>query len=291
MSTPIERLAARWRRTPRVAIPQDAARRAVEHDATHAGGGYVIVERLSAPIPTNLHGVVQDESVATDVLGFTDQEALNSYLAGLVSQPATITVQEGDATVDAAASVLDFDASDFNVTSSPSGEANVALNYGTGAGQPAEGNHTHAGGVAALDDLSDVTLTSPATSEVLTYNGSAWVNQAAAGGGNSPEYAFATPPTSGWSWVNQGGATVASDAYGELLTWPNSGVNNWRLRVRSITHSSAYSVTARLDTVWSRITSGSIYSGLVLRDSASGKFVALGLFANGSSEVIVPLYS
>ena len=36
---------------------------------------------------------------------------------------------------------------------------------------------------SAINDLSDVTITSPANTEVLTYNGSAWVNSAASGGG------------------------------------------------------------------------------------------------------------
>jgi hypothetical protein len=63
-----------------------------------------------------------------------------------VSVPASgVEVQEGDVQVAAAATVLDFDASDFNVTETPAGEANIALAYGTGAGTPAEGNHTHAG--------------------------------------------------------------------------------------------------------------------------------------------------
>jgi hypothetical protein len=61
---------------------------------------------------------------------------------------ASIVVQEGDVNVDTAVTTLDFDASDFNVTSSPSGEANIALAYGTSAGTPAEGNHTH---TATLD--------------------------------------------------------------------------------------------------------------------------------------------
>jgi len=38
-------------------------------------------------------------------------------------------------------------------------------------------------GVTVLDDLADVTTTSPANGEVLTYNGSSWVNSAPAGGG------------------------------------------------------------------------------------------------------------
>jgi len=39
----------------------------------------------------------------------------------------TIVVQEGDATVEAAATTLDFNATNFDVTSSPSGEANIAI--------------------------------------------------------------------------------------------------------------------------------------------------------------------
>jgi hypothetical protein len=44
----------------------------------------------------------------------------------------TVIVQEGDTTVDAAAGTLDFDADDFAVTSSPSGEVNIALATGLG---------------------------------------------------------------------------------------------------------------------------------------------------------------
>lgn len=81
----------------------------------------------------------------------------------------TITVQEGDSTVDAAVTTLDFDASDFNITSSPAGEANVSLNYGTGSGNPAEGNHTHA------YQASDATLTA-----LAAYNTNGLVTQTAA---------------------------------------------------------------------------------------------------------------
>ena len=38
---------------------------------------------------------------------------------------------------------------------------------------------------ANLDDLSDVTLTSPSNGQVLSYNGTAWINSAAASGGAS----------------------------------------------------------------------------------------------------------
>lgn len=66
----------------------------------------------------------------------------NLNLADSGVPASTIIVQEGDATVDAAVTTLDFDASDFNITSSPAGEANVALAYGTSAGTPTEGGTT-----------------------------------------------------------------------------------------------------------------------------------------------------
>jgi hypothetical protein len=75
---------------------------------------------------------------------------------------STVEVQEGGAVVDAAAGVLDFDTSDFNVSSSPAGEANISLNYGTGAGQPAEGDHTHAGAsltVKSNGSVADASVT------------------------------------------------------------------------------------------------------------------------------------
>lgn len=63
----------------------------------------------------------------------------NSAAAGSTG----IVVQEGDSTVDATVGTLDFDATAFNVTESPEDEANIALAFGTGSGQPAEGNHNH----------------------------------------------------------------------------------------------------------------------------------------------------
>jgi hypothetical protein len=61
--------------------------------------------------------------------------------AGL-SAASALVVQEDDSTVDAAVTTIDFRTA-LNVTSSPAGEANVSVDLGTGAGQAAEGNHTH----------------------------------------------------------------------------------------------------------------------------------------------------
>lgn len=40
----------------------------------------------------------------------------------------------------------------------------------------------NSGGASAINDLSDVTITSPSSGEVLKYNGSAWVNDTDATG-------------------------------------------------------------------------------------------------------------
>lgn len=60
-----------------------------------------------------------------------------------LSSSSALIVQEDDSTVDAAVTTLDFTTA-LNVTSSPSGEANIAVDLGTGATQAAAGNHTHA---------------------------------------------------------------------------------------------------------------------------------------------------
>jgi hypothetical protein len=43
------------------------------------------------------------------------------------------------------------------------------------------------GGAATLDELTDVTLTSPSSGQVLKYNGSAWINDTDAGGAAASE--------------------------------------------------------------------------------------------------------
>jgi hypothetical protein len=76
----------------------------------------------------------------------TDDSPVTWVQIGGTGVSGTITTEEGDVVESATTGVIDFDDSDFNVSVSPAGEANVSLNYGAGAGQPAEGNHTHAGG-------------------------------------------------------------------------------------------------------------------------------------------------
>lgn len=95
---------------------------------------------------------------------------LASGVPAWATRTFTVTVQEGDVTVDANVSTLDFDASDFDVTSSPSGEANIALAYGTSAGTPAEGNHTHSGVYAALSHTHTLSAVTDVTASAAELN-------------------------------------------------------------------------------------------------------------------------
>lgn len=105
----------------------------------------------------------------------------------------TIVVQEGDVTVVAALGTLDFDANAFNVTQSPTGEANVAAAFGSGAGTVAEGNHTHAHGA-----LTGVDTDGGVGAIHHTLGGAA--NQAAAGNHNHDS-----------AYLNASGDTVTGD--------------------------------------------------------------------------------
>lgn len=83
-----------------------------------------------------------EDFIGADILAGTGISVSYDDTTGKVTITATggvagtIAVQEGDSDVDTGVSTLDFDASDFNVSSSPAGEANVSLNYGFAADQP-----------------------------------------------------------------------------------------------------------------------------------------------------------
>ena len=99
---------------------------------------------------------------------------LASGVPSWATKTFTMIVQEGDVTVDANVSTLDFDATAFNITSSPSGEANVAAAFGTGAGAIAEGNHTHAGVYAPVSHthtLANITDVTASAAEVNVLDG------------------------------------------------------------------------------------------------------------------------
>jgi hypothetical protein len=58
----------------------------------------------------------------------------------------------------------------------------------------------------SLDSLTDVSITSPTTSQVLKYNGTVWVNGEDAGlpslSGNAGKYLYTDGTTSSWAVVD-----------------------------------------------------------------------------------------
>jgi hypothetical protein len=92
----------------------------------------------------NGSGTLVNERVITKTYGDT------VYSATAHSHASTLIVQEGGVTTDATVGTLNFDASDFTLTEAPEDTVTIALAYGTGAGTPAEGNHTHVGGGSTI---------------------------------------------------------------------------------------------------------------------------------------------
>lgn len=87
--------------------------------------------------------------------------------------------------------IKDGDVLRADVNTSTSGSALITkVIAGTGISLSSTGADAGTGDVtvtvnASLDNLSDVVITSPASAEVLTYNGTNWVNSAATGGTSS----------------------------------------------------------------------------------------------------------
>jgi hypothetical protein len=78
---------------------------------------------------------------------------------------------------------------------------------------PSEGAGASVSLNATLDDLSNVSVATPNTNDVLTYNGSAWTAASAGGGGASLEVSATAPasPTEGALWFNS--ATLETYIY------------------------------------------------------------------------------
>lgn len=109
-----------------------------------------IVYEVTTPDRETFKIAVEDGSAATlealrasySAAPVSTNDVQNALNALFPSGIAPIAVQEDDTTKVALATTLDF-RDGLNVTESPTGEANIALDFGTGATQPAAGNHTH----------------------------------------------------------------------------------------------------------------------------------------------------
>ncbi|HVI08012.1 MAG TPA: hypothetical protein VND65_06925 [Candidatus Binatia bacterium] len=121
--------------------------------------------------------------------------------------------------------------------------------------------------------------TNPPTGDLAVFdvNGNVKDGGAPSGGGGisldithtSGIYTPVDPPTSGWSWVNQGTATIATNGSALCLHIPDTGSSlQWRLYMRTITPST-YTIVAHFALL--AFAQNSQTGGIYLYDSVSGK--------------------
>ncbi|MDH5244858.1 MAG: hypothetical protein OEW98_00290 [Betaproteobacteria bacterium] len=99
---------------------------------------------------------------------------------------------------------------------------------------------------------------------VARYDGSGWQPY-------GPLVRMTTPPTSGWSWLNQGSSAVSATLGGQLITFavPTTGVCG---RIRAVP-SHPYTITVYLD--GSRLQENWASWGVFWYDSGTGKLVVV----------------
>lgn len=102
------------------------------------------------------------------------------------------------------------------------------------AGGKLSGTYPNPGLNAALDDLSDVVITTPATDQVIKYNGTSWVNAASPGGGGGTVTSItagtglsASPssPITTSGTLNLSNTAVTAASYGSATQVPNYTVD------------------------------------------------------------------
>lgn len=152
------------------------------------------------------------------------------------------------------------DAGNVHTFASPGLNANVTFNNSF-ASPPAS------------PSAGDLWLPSDSNGLLYRYNGTLWLPY-----GNA--YPLSTPPTSGWSWVNQGSATVDS-TYGQgiALVVPGAGDTvTMTARVRT-KPAGAYTVTAHM--IGDRGNKDYHAWGLLWRESTGGTMVLHGYQVSG----------
>ena len=92
-------------------------------------------------------------------------------------------------------------------------------------------------------------------------------------------------PSSGWSWVNQGGATLTTNASKDVgslyLKVPVAGGDSLRIRVRSLPAGKTAIVAFR--PYLQPVAIGNPMAGILWRESSSGKLSAFYLIRNAGS--------
>jgi hypothetical protein len=125
----------------------------------------------------------------------------------------------------------------------------------------------------------------------LTDQGSGVARYTPAGGGGTDVAQYMgiqmeAPPSTGWSWINQGTASTSRVGNAELITAPSAGaVNACRLRTRAVP-TAPYVLSGLISPTAKK--AGAVAWGLFVRESSSGKFMAVRMAynANGLLQVV-----
>jgi hypothetical protein len=96
-----------------------------------------------------------------------------------------------------------------------------------------------------------------------------------------PMFPFTAPPASGWSWVNQGTASVDEARTVFVLSAPAVATYQIRCRVRTMA-AAPWTLTAYIMN-WSEMRQGRM-AGIVLRDSGTGRLITFGVFPENNAE-------
>lgn len=137
-------------------------------------------------------------------------------------------------------------AGDSNQAINSVNAASVLITYWDDPDHPASG-HTQTT-QAALEDLTNVAVASPADGQVLSWNGADWVNVTPGKTGLFNQVLSDVPTqasTGLTTWMNQGAATVADTAVGVCITAPSAGGDNHHC-LTVAAPSAPYKLTALL---------------------------------------------
>lgn len=138
-----------------------------------------------------------------------------------------------------------------------------ALQYGAYASLPATTNQRAGNRYLCTDSPYE-----------FVFNGSVWVPFIPGIG------QVTQPPSSGWSWVNQGGASVVTTTGGIQLLAPAGAGDNHRVYVRTPANST---FVASLLFTPEIFTENSVFVGLYFRESGTGKLSGIGVTNSGGS--------
>lgn len=110
---------------------------------------------------------------------------------------------------------------------------------------------------------------------------------------SGPTFPLVEPPTTGWSWVNQGTATVAAEKGGIYLSEPAAqaaAADRIRAYMRPLPPAPCTITAAFQLILWSSTGSFNQNGGLVLRESSSGKLVLVSQLLYSGNGTNNPLF-